>query len=602
MKKIIRNIHRIGTLFFAVTAIVACSTDDHMTQQQLNDDIARDVEITLTTETYQTAEAKLLPKSAVVTRTAWQPQQTETYDLGDGLQATVELSEDETDKTGSQTRAALSQGKYTIYAVDASGNRVGGANNKLVGEMNGSNVYVKDENYHLRVAENTEYTFVCISEGITLNGTQLTFTNGTKNPMIGTIKKKLTPTDRTLSFQMKHQAARIRYKFVVYTESTDGNVAMNLVSTTAQPTTTIYDLKGENSTATPSVTINIPGFTFPSTLTEADAHYVKAHHFYTSYYYLQPGTEGNKLQFQFTGGEIYTGIPMTGKTANVYLPRNPATPTAEPTLDRNKSYTITMKIRPLLYLFNDGTNGILAEKNGRTPIGIVLREKTDTTDGKAVALKASSTPLKWEDGGAGIQRNSIVHKGWSMSPDNKGTGDELNGYDLTWTGIGTEDHVKRAEAQTQYPAFYYAAHYNPGVPTSNIKQWYLPALGEIHTNYYNKKWRTEMPFIFPGNTTTTSIPWDIDGMSIKGISINYLNEYPVKLFKAFSDAQGFLPDNIYFWTASTGASEVGYRPIRMKFSRHNLGGSMTPGVGVFAHANAADKDDVTTLVLPFVHF
>jgi hypothetical protein len=39
------------------------------------------------------------------------------------------------------------------------------------------------------------------------------------------------------------------------------------------------------------------------------------------------------------------------------------------------------------YLFEDGTTGMIGEKGSHTIVGVVVREKTATEDGLAVALR-----------------------------------------------------------------------------------------------------------------------------------------------------------------------------------------------------------------------
>lgn len=82
-----------------------------------------------------------------------------------------------------------------------------------------------------------------------------------------------------------------------------------------------------------------------------------------------------------------------------------------------------------------------------------------------------------------------------------------NGYEETWDGscstaVITGEKVKGE--RPDFPAFYQAAHYNPGVTVTgaNVSKWYLPAYGELKymftelgfgdltqvTNYGRYKW------------------------------------------------------------------------------------------------------------------
>ena len=65
-----------------------------------------------------------------------------------------------------------------------------------------------------------------------------------------------------------------------------------------------------------------------------------------------------------------------------------------------------------------------------------------------------------------------------------------SGYNLTWNAAFSSDYVTVKATSTQFPAFYYAAHYNPGVHVtgSNIGRWFLPAGIEIGALALNLYW------------------------------------------------------------------------------------------------------------------
>ena len=568
----------------------ACSHDDEPTPNNAPlISLGGDATFTLTEEKFETPKPASMPASRAMAAQA-QPQE---VDLGDGLHATMSIEED----SEPETRAnPISQGRYSIYALDGGGNRITGTHKTLTGEVNASGKFVPDAGSKLDLPAGT-YTFVCISEGVTDNGTSLSITNSTKNPMLGKVTKTISSADRHVSFEMKHLAARVRCKLVVYTESvnnvslvmaTNNDPALNLT-----PLTTTYDVKGDKTGFTPGSTQTDP-ITHTETLTEKDATYVLAHHFYTSYYYIQSGTTSNQVNVRFTGGELYDGMDMTNKISHIFK-------TTPITFAVNKSYTLVMRLRPLLYLFNDGTNGVLSEKGSRTPIGIVTKEKTKNHEGTAAGLKVSPMALEWEVGGSGQQRNTTVHNTWWNMPINTGTGAELNGYDLTWTGTGTTDGKKRAEEQTQYPAFYWAGHYQPGVATSNIGKWYIPALGEIRSE---ERLGNEFDYFLaqfsPGNGASWGA-WNDNGVSYNATFSIGSEDQAKALFKAFTDAGGVLPDDVCLWTASTCDGSYNFRPIYIKFSVSAYGSSGGSSWRV-ARAGILDKDAPNVYVWPYVHF
>ena len=578
---------------FALTLLFsACSHNDEPTPNNAPlISLGGDATFMLTEEKFETPKPTSMPASRAMTAQA-QPQE---VDLGDGLHATMSIEED----SEPETRAnPISQGRYSIYALDGSGNRITGTHKTLTGEVNASGKFVPDAGSRLDLPAGT-YTFVCISEGVTDNGTSLSITNGTKNPMLGKVTKTISSTDRHVSFEMKHLAARVRCKLVVYTESvnnvslamaTSNNPALNLT-----PLTTTYDVKGDKTGFTPGNTQTDP-ITHTGTLTEKDATYVLAHHFYTSYYYIQPGTTNNQVSVSFTGGELYDGMDMTNKIGTVFK-------TTPITFAANKSYTLVMKLRPLLYLFNDGTNGALSEKGSRTPIGIVTKEKTKNHEGTAAGLKVSPMALKWEVGGSGLQRNTTVHNTWFDIATKTGSGAEFNGYDLTWTGTGTTDGKKRAEEPTQYPAFRWVSTYNPGVSTSNIGKWYIPALGEIQSHRDLGNQFDYFLTQFNPSTSGSWHPWGINWARKYDAIFYVANKDRAKaLFKAFTDAGGALPDDVCLWTASTCDGSYNFRPIYIKFSASSY--CTYPGScsGEVARAGILDKDAPNVYVWPYVHF
>ena len=562
----------------------ACSHNDEPTPNNAPlISLGSDATFTLTEEKFETPKPASMPASMPASRAMAAQAQPQEVDLGDGLHATMSIEED----SEPETRAnPISQGRYSIYALDGSGNRITGTHKTLTGEVNASGKFVPDAGSKLDLPAGT-YTFVCISEGVTDNGTSLSITNGTKNPMLGKVTKTISSADRHVSFEMKHLAARVRCKFVVYTESVNN---VSLVMTTRNdpaknltPLTTTYDVKGDKTGFTPGNTQTDP-ITHTGALTEKDATYVLAHHFYTSYYYIQPSTTNNQVSVRFTGGELYDGMDMTGKYGGTYN-QTPLTFAA------NKSYTIVIKLRPLLYLFNDGTNGVLSEKGSRTPIGIVTKEKTKNHEGTAAGLKVSPTALKWEVGGSGQQRNTTVHNRWldNVMGVITGSGTEFNGYDLTWTGTGTTDGKKRAEEPTQYTAFHWVSTYNPGVSTSNIGKWYIPANGEIVAAPGSPYEGNCLIRQFgKGNYGSGSGDWSSGGGFFNYQGFTDAQE----LFDAFTNAGGTLLPGTQLWTASTSDGATNFRPIVVK---------LLNGMTV-ASCKVLEKDANDIYVLPYVHF
>ncbi|QUB48079.1 hypothetical protein J5A66_04725 [Prevotella sp. oral taxon 475] len=569
-------------------ALSACSHDDEPTPSNAPlISLGSDATFTLTEEKFETSK----PASRAMAAQT-QPQE---VDLGDGLRTTITIEED----SEPETRAnPISQGRYSIYALDGSGNRITGTDKTLTGEVNASGTFVADTGSKLELPAGT-YTFVCISEGVVDNGNSLVVVNSTKSPMLGKTTKTVSSADRHVSFTMKHLAARVRFKYIAYTESTN-NVKVALSGTPLAPKTTEYDVKGTkvSSTTGASITNQLP---LSSTPAGKDNKWVKANSFYTDYFYVQEGTNSEYINGNGTG-EIYTGIDAS-KFAFYFT---------SITFAPNKSYTIVLKQVPLLYLFQDGSNGILAEKGSRTPIGLVTVEKTNTREGTAAALTTShADPAivaqnghKWEDlvaaGVADGKRNTVVHanaNGYMTNPRSPSSLDETNGYDLTWSAaptVTTDGKVRATEA-TQYPAFYWAGHFHPGVSTSNIGKWYIPAFGEIFNLY--------MRLFTDGGGGMSVDEWGRSGSpSNHDWTVSW---QPANSVIKMLDALQGLPENVYLWTSSTAAEKPAYStmddysPIAVEFSRTPFSGSLN---GERFGAKALKKDAPNVYVWPWVHF
>lgn len=590
----------------ALTAVFsACSSDVQPEAATPVIDLGQEATFTITTEKFQSA-----PKA---TRSLWKVEPIKKIDLDNGLTAEVSVQEDE-EEPESETRANLSEGHYTIYAIDdATGNRVTGPNSSLKGRIQGT-TFVKDAGSNFQLPAGN-YTFVCINDGVIDNGTSLSFTNGVKNPMLGKTQKTINVGDKKchVAFQMKHLAARVRFNIVAYTESTN-SVNMKLAMKTGQtmPIKTTYDLKG---TVTTTDNGTMPDINYPlaATSTQYDKIYVLAHKFLTAdYLYVQPGT--NLLPFcelVFNNGEVYTGIKMENKAVDIYAP----------TLTRNKSYTYKIKVNPKhLYFFNDGSNGVLSEKGSRTPIGLVLSEKTNTNEGIAVSLKSSMADptvlaqggQKWEDlVAAGVTdgpRNQTTSDKW-LIPGPGGSGIvggtcmEGNGYDLTRTGVGTTDGKIRMNETIQYPAFHWAGNYNPGAG-----QWYVPAFGEIMVGYNGVRFLGLYGRLGYSHASsqdwgkTLSYPLAADAYFGTG-SYPYTDlSSTTQMFAAFNDAGGELPENVYLWTSSTSNNSTDGKnmPIAVCFSKTEFPDQ--PNTGYTAKAKAIPKNTSGVYVLPFAHF
>ena len=204
---------------------------------------------------------------------------------------------------------------------------------------------------------------------------------------------------------------------------------------------------------------------------------------------------------------------------------------------RGHSYTVTYRILPnALYLFEDGSCGAYSEKGSRTAVAAVVKEKTNTEEGTAVALKdcVNQGGTKEFVYGSFPPAGTRLFKKNNTSnyPDMASTLNDVDGYKWTWETAGSEDGTVKANDNNNYTCFYAAANYKPGVDTQNIGKWYLPAMGEFK----------QLIVCYGTPTITTINKYNVE---LKFDYINLIN-------KAFTDAGGdaISVSGQGYWTSS----------------------------------------------------
>ena len=394
-----------------------------------------------------------------------------TVDLGDGLEAEVSISQG---TPAPKTRATVvSDGHYNIYAYDANTNQML-VGKKLSGNVVGG-VFTPDAGSRLELEAGT-YRFVCCTDGVSLDptygtGSIITPNINIKKEMIGaTAPITLSGDDQQIVFLMYHREARVRFRITGYTNQlTNVQLVMDFGSTSNHyhyltiPT-------GFQGPGTAMMGLVSDTYTMPSTRTQASVTYPLANEFLSDYKYLSwDENPWDRVDLKISG-TIY------GKTVSKTVSCRFDHTTV---LKDNGTYTINLKLKPTpaLYLFQDGSCGALAEKGTRTPIAAVVKEKTNTEEGTAIALHRAFDFAMTPDGAFNKQSLSVAD---AMN--------DMNGYNYTWDAATTVDNEVKATAPNpaglstpsgyRYEPFYYAGNYNPGVATSNIGKWYLPALGE----------------------------------------------------------------------------------------------------------------------------
>lgn len=408
------------------------------------------------------------------------PQQ---IDLGDGVMAevTFERNNDEAKKGG--TRAAMSNEHYTIYAFDGSGHLKG----KLAGVVSGGG-FIRDASTQVLELEPGTYTFVCVNDAVTYQNGKFEVTKLTENPMMDKVTKTLTTPHLELSFVMKHQAARIKTKITSYTNE-GKNIKACVSATAVQPKTNFYDVDGTTllSTDNEAIAANSNALTVPESPVTASP-YVQTIVRESGFEYFLPQTNGAQLTLGFAAGSKIYGKDLSTKSISL---------AGLGMLNKNDSYTVNLKLKTFpYYLYQDGTIGAIGDKGTRTPIALVISEKTQTEKGLAVALKDAFSETDAYD--------FFHHYGGELWLDAGPSFLTMDGYESTWTtkdykpgatphGPGDYDDIfnlHKAPADldldlnivlgsgTSLGAYIYVGHYEPGVAItgSNISKWFMPSL------------------------------------------------------------------------------------------------------------------------------
>ena len=471
----------------------ACSSEENMADTGNKIDVAKGIRFQFTEEAFVPGEVAAAKQG---TRALAEPQE---IDLGNGIIAEATL---EPDTAGcAQTRAGnpVPDGTYKIYAIDASGTRHDG----LTGTMTGG-VFTPNNKWEL---ESGTYTFVCINSAVTDNGNELyidmsrgRFKENNDNPLIGVVPSVVVtnPNDVIVNFVMRHQQARVRYGFVSYTEPIV-NFDFDFDTDASWGGDIYYDLQGNKLRTGTERSYFMREYHIPVHQDHAYApsSLVTEYLHTTDYVYVSPEFTSNVFA-NVNAGSLYE---RTITHRQHYFPLG--------TLQKNHSYIWKLKYKNKepWYLYNDGTIGSLAKRGSRTPIGIVVKEKTSESDqGTAIALKDAGDGLSW--GPDNVKANDVqIAMGTAPYNVNADFANDMNGYHYTWEKSGSNDgNTIKGEVNT-FPVFRAAATYNPGVAVtgSNVGKWYLPAVGEWRAFFINvakSNWPTSNQR--PSNTKNVS--------------------------------------------------------------------------------------------------
>ena len=489
MKRIVLGYSRmVVILLIAVSLLAACSKDDNAA----GNDIVKKVElgamnISLSAVPYKT--------EAPETRSVWGDEKpVQRVDLGDGLMAEVTLEEDAEAANTRVNIVPIPDGDYTSWTYKDN-QRLRGPHTSLSGKVsNNGTVFTPNPGSRLLLDPGT-YTFVCHNNTATEVGDNFEFTYG-RDVLWGSRENfTISETTDRIDFQMGHIMARVKLNLAAYTSNVT-DVSAKILTYTNQPykVTVATSSGGYFTTASSADKLNTPDFT-ATTIGVTDTKYPLAKAYACDYQYFMAGTQTNQLFLKFSAGSSYSGIDLSGKQMGLRVNK---------TLQSYHSYTFRVKLKPILYLFHDGTNGVLAEKGERQPIGIVLTEKTNTTDGLAIALKDAVADMPQYTGSFGPRwdewsdhLNPNFQSNSQMFPNFSDAVKDMNGYKWTWdaaysaSGVGQKVDKKFTRTgetfeRYRYGAFHYAGHFDEEIAAQGItvtgpmvgRKWHLGSVGE----------------------------------------------------------------------------------------------------------------------------
>ena len=457
----------------------ACSNDENSNGQEKP---IQAVQFSFTNEDFGADETLSRATSAAETK----PQ---TVDLGD-CEAEISVENEPAVKTrGTMTNA---NGHYTIRAYQG-----GMLKGEMKGTFSGGN-FTPDasSSKKLNLPYGT-YDFIAFNDQVSISGTELKVDRtDAETARMGFATVNIN-SDAPLQvlFTMKHVGARVRVQLLCQKHYPE-NITATLEATSSHdlPIEMTYNPVTQTSTFVNGAVAPYQ-FLFKKWggTPYSGSNYGKNYNYYAKCYnnpysYYLPCTDASKLRLTFTSGTVFWK-PLTGGII-------PKLSTVLPDMQSGKSYLITIKLKPnYTYLMSDGTTGHFKDTTfgggSKTPVGVVA----DPTARVAIALKNAGSENKYE------WYTSYPHAdNTTVSSSLETAKTDMEGYKWTWETAGSTDGTIKANQQN-YPAFYAAGHYDPGVTVSGTlvgKKWYLAGGGEWRTYIYKDLGFTNDTYVFYG--------------------------------------------------------------------------------------------------------
>lgn len=459
-------------------------------------------------------------------------------DLGNGLEALVEVVE--TPQTKATTRAIIKApaGKYTVLAYQNGEQKA-----KWVLNYNGSSYQATEGTKAEQFLAKGEYTFYVFSEHLTLENGKIVARNGSDKQKAlyfsGTSTINEAKGKSKVQFVLKPFFAQVFFKIKAFSGAAF-NGAMtgsftfgaNAIPTTCTIDPTTGAKTVENNTAAGELAFG----NFTGNQTEGSP--VKSYIQSQTAQYMLPGTDVTNMKFKFSthsSGTIYNKA-IKDKTLTI-------TNKIDGNLKEGQSYIVAVTVYyTATYLFSDGTTGTMGKKGTRTPIALVVGKPEGEPYTYAIALKDASGGSKWSTRYDNKNKVSANQVNTAIK--------QYNGWDNTYNPLFTSNtSIIKGESE-YFPTFKYAATYNPGTKlTGKIQneKWFLGGLGE---------WELAL--------NTFGVESLINSKDKK--DLKYTNPLNYNLVRILFEQAGGDPLSGFFWTADCHglAHTIVLRPDQLK--------------------------------------
>ena len=523
--------------FVGATMLTACSDKEDTTGIDGG-------KITINAEQFTLTEKGYGEETDVTSRAAAQQPESKVVNLGNGVEAELSIEREPAHKA--VTRATeISNQHYTINAYKPGVGRVG----QLKGTVSGSGAtktFTPDASTpkEMHLAPGT-YTFTCYNDKVMDDGSS-SYTVQQANAGQALFAQTTATVGNgkyAVNFEMKHQAARLRFELSAYWDIT--GIKATASAANGLTSVTHGDEAANDAETTGAVTTS--AFTFPTATTPANYVYTST----SDYQYILcsptngPVTASN-LKINFTAGSLYEKA-LAGKAMTLGgFPRTK--------LAANESYKVKVKLYyTYTYLFQDGSIGsLLSGKHaGKTAIGAMI------SSNKAMALTdavvGGNDRFKWSNTSG--KKNAVTTTAFAP------IWNDMDGFNNTWNAANSATGTAHAN-DVSLPAFYAAAHYTPLATqtgaVATTSSWYLPAMGE---------WKLAAAAMAGYNMSTltawntpTKVAWKERFMEV--ICVQAGGTSPL--------AGSGLPASGWYWASDEYSNDSGYQIVTYPSSTYSI--------------------------------